>query len=97
MVEKMIINAVGGFIENDWQNPRTGEKKKIKSFALVLQSGSNIFAAEAQDEVAESLKTMPLKQDQHVLASLSFSASRNEKDGVVRYFQRVRIERLVIL
>lgn len=97
MVEKMIINAVGNYIENDWQNPRTGEKKKIKSFPLVLQNGSDVFAAEAQDEAAEVLKGMPLKQDQHVLVSLSFSASRTEKDGVVRYFQRVRIENLVIL
>ena len=97
MVEKMIINAVGSYIENDWQNPRTGEKKKIKSFGLVLQNGSDVFSAEAQDEAAETLASMSLKQDQHVLVSLSFSASRSEKDGVVRYFQRVRIENLVIL
>lgn len=97
MVEKMIVNAVGNYVENDWQNPRTGEKKKIKSFGLVLQSGSDVFATEAQDEMAETLRDMNIKQDSHVLASLSFSASRTEKDGVVRYFQRVRIEKLVVL
>lgn len=97
MVEKFIINAVGGYTENDWQNPRTGEKKLIKSFGLVLQSGNNSFVAEASDETAEKLKGMNLKPDSQVLASLSFVASRQEKDGNVRYYQRVRIEKLVVL
>lgn len=97
MVEKMIVNAVGGYTENDWTNPRTGERKTIKAFGLVLQNGNDVFAAEANDETADRLSKMNIKQDMHVLASLSFSASRNEKDGIIRYYQRVRIENLILL
>lgn len=97
MVEKMLINVVGNYIENDWQNPRTGEKKLIKSFGLILQNGNNTFNAEAQDDVAVAMKAMNLKADMPVLVSLSFQAQRSEKDNVVRYYQRVRIEKIVAL
>lgn len=97
MVEKMLINVVGNYIENDWQNPRTGEKKLIKSFGLILQNGNNTFSAEAQDDVAVAMKAMNLKADMPVLVSLSFQAQRSEKDNVVRYYQRVRIEKIVVL
>lgn len=97
MVEKMLINVVGNYIENNWQNPRTGETKVIKSFGLILQCGNNTFSAEAQDDVAVALKGMDLKPDTPVLASLSFQAQRSEKDGSVRYYQRVRIEKIVKL
>ena len=97
MVEKMIINVVGNYVENEWQNPRTGEKKLIKSIGLILQCGNNTFSAEAQDETAVVIRDMNLKPDMHVLASLSFSAQRSEKSEVVRYFQKVRIEKIVVL
>ena len=93
----MLINVVGGYSENNWTNPRTGETKNIKSFGLVLQCGNNSFVAEASDEMAEKLKAMNLRPDMQVLVSLSFNATRQEKDGSVRYFQRVRIEKLVVL
>lgn len=96
-VENAIINVVGGYTENDWTNPRTGERKQIKSFGLVLQVGNNQFVAEASDEMAEKMRSMELKPDTKVLVALSFQATRNEKDGGVRYFQRVRIEKLVVL
>ena len=95
--DKAIINVVGGYTENDWTNPRTGERKQIKSFGLVLQIGNNQFVAEASDEMAEKLRSMDLKPDSHVLVALSFQATRNEKEGSVRYFQRVRVEKLVVL
>ena len=95
--EAAIVNVVGGYTENDWTNPRTGERKLIKSFGLVLQVGNNQFAAEASDETAEKLKAMDLKPDTRVLVALSFQVSRNERDGKVMYFQRVRVEKLVVL
>lgn len=97
MVDLMLITAVSGYSENMWTNPRTGEKKNIKSFGLVLQQGNNSFVAEANDEVAERLKGMNLQADQRVIASLSFSAQRKETDNSVRYFQRVRIENVVMV
>ena len=96
-VENAIINVVGGYSENDWTNPRTGERKQIKAFGLVLQVGNNQFVAEASDEMAEGMRSMDLKPNMKVLVSLSFQATRNEKDGSIRYFQRVRIEKLVVL
>lgn len=95
--ETAIVNVVGGYAENDWTNPRTGERKQIKSFGLVLQVGNNQFAAEASDEMAEKLKAMNVMPDSRVLVALSFQVSRSEKDGKVMYFQRVRIEKLVVL
>ena len=95
--ETAIVNVVGGYSENDWTNPRTGERKQIKSFGLVLQVGNNQFAAEASDEMAEKLKAMNVMPDSRVLVALSFQVSRSEKDGKVMYFQRVRIEKLVVL
>lgn len=97
MVEKMLINVVGNYIENDWQNPRTGERKVLKSFSLVLQNGNDTFNAEASDDVAVAMKDMNLKADMPVMVSLSFQAQRSEKEGVVRYFQKVRIEKIVVL
>lgn len=97
MVREMLINVVGNYTENDWQNPRTGEKKTIKSLPLVLQSGNNTFMAEAQDDVAKTLKDMNLQAGQAVIVSLSFQAQRSEKDNNVRYFQRVRIEKLILV
>lgn len=97
MVDLMLISTVGGYSQNEWTNPRTGERKIIKSFGLVLQQGNNSYVAEANDEVAERLKNMNLQPDTRVIASLSFSAQRNEKDGAVRYFQRVRIENIVVV
>lgn len=96
-VEVAIVNVVGGYTENDWTNPRTGERKQIKSFGLVLQVGNNTFVAEASDEMAEKMRSMDLKPDTQVLVSLSFQATRAEKDGVVRYYQRVRLEKVVVL
>ena len=97
MVDKMIIKAVGGYTENSWTNPRTGETKQIKSFGLVLQNVNNSFVAEASDEMAVKMKSMDIKPDTSALVSLSFVATSNEKDGAVRYFQRVRIEHIVLL
>lgn len=97
MVAMMLINVVGNYTENNWQNPRTGESKLIRSFGLILQCGSNTFSAEAQDDVAVAMKNMDLKPDTPVLVSLSFQAQRSEKDGAVRYYQRIRIEKIVKL
>lgn len=97
MVEKMLISVVGNYIENDWQNPRTGERKLLKSFSLVLQNGNDTFSAEALDDVAVAMKDMKLKPDMPVMVSLSFQAQRSEKENVVRYFQRIRIEKIVKL
>lgn len=97
MVERMLINVVGNYIENEWQNPRTGERKTIKSFGLILQNGNDTFNAEAQDDVAVAMKDMNLKANMPVMVSLSFQAQRSEKDNIVRYYQRVRIEKIVVL
>lgn len=97
MVEKMIIKQVGGYTENEWTNPRTGERKTIKSYGLVLENGNNSFVAEASDDVAVRLSSMAIKPDIPVLASLSFVASKSEKENSVRYYQRVRIDSIILL
>lgn len=95
MVDTFIIQTVGNYSENNWTNPRTGEIKVIKSLPLVLSNGNDSFIVEANDDKAEAIKALSLKADDLVIASLSFTASRTEKDGIVRYFQRVRLEHLV--
>ena len=97
MVEKMYVKVVGNYTETDWQNPRTGEKKLIKSVSLVLQNGKESFSCEANDDLAQRVRDMNLKVDTPVLASLYFEAGSTTKDNVVRYFQRVRIEDFVTL
>ena len=95
MVEKMLVKVVGSYTENDWQNPRTGEKVKIKSITLVLQQGKESFVAEASDATAERVRDLNLRTDMPVLASLYFDAQQTTKDNQVRYFQRVRIADIV--
>lgn len=97
MVEKMYVKSVGNYTETDWQNPRTGERKKIKSITLVLQNGREGYVAEANDEVAERIRDMKLAPDTPVAVSLYFEATQSTKDNVVRYFQRVRIENVITL
>ena len=97
MVEKMYVKNVGNYTENDWQNPRSGEKVKIKSIQLVLQQGKESFVAEASDETAQRVRDMNLRNDTPVIASLYFDAASSTKDNVVRYFQRVRIENIIPL
>lgn len=97
MVEKMYVKVVGNYSETDWQNPRTGEKKLIKSVTLVMQNGREGFVAEANDEVAERIRDMKLKADTPVLVSLYFESAQSTKDNVVRYFQRVRVENIIPL
>ena len=63
----------------------------------MLQNGNNSFVAEANDEMAVKMKSMDIKPDAVALVSLSFVATSNEKEGSVRYFQRVRIEHIVLL
>ena len=96
MVEKMIVKVVGNYSENDWQNNRTGEKKLIKSIQVVLKNGREGVVAEASGELAEKIRDMKLKVDTPVLVNLSFDYQEVTKDNVVRYFQRVRIEDLVL-
>ena len=97
MVEKMLVKVVGNYSETDWQNPRTGEKKLIKSIQVVLQNGREGFVAEASDEVAVRIRDLNLKPDTPVVVSLYFETQSSTKDNVVRYFQRVRIESLIPL
>ena len=97
MVEKMFVKSVGNYTETDWQNPRTGEHKLIKSITLVLQNGREGYVAEANDNLASRIRDMNLKVDTPVAVSLSFEAGQSTKDNVVRYFQRVRIENLITL
>lgn len=91
MIEKMIVKVVGNYSENEWQNPRTGEKKIIKSIQVVLKNGREGFVAEASDDLAKSIADMKLKVDTPVMVNLSFDYQETTKDNVVRYFQRVRI------
>ena len=91
MVEKMLVKAVGNYSENEWQNPRTGEKKVIKSIQVVLKNGREGFVAEANDDLAQKISGMNLKADTPVAVSLSFDYQETTKDNVVRYFQRVRV------
>lgn len=91
MIEKMIVKVVGNYSENEWQNPRTGEKKVIKSVQVVLKNGREGFVAEASDDLAKSIADMKLKVDTPVMVNLSFDYQETTKDNVVRYFQRVRI------
>lgn len=91
MIEKMIVKVVGNYSENEWQNPRTGEKKVIKSIQVVLKNGREGFVAEASDDLAKSIADMKLKVDIPVMVNLSFDYQETTKDNVVRYFQRVRI------
>ncbi len=91
MIEKMIVKVVGNYSENEWQNPRTGEKKVIKSIQVVLKNGREGFVAEASDDLAKSIADMKLKVDTPVMVNLSFDYQETTKDNVVRYFQRVRI------
>lgn len=91
MIEKMIVKVVGNYSENEWQNPRSGEKKVIKSIQVVLKNGREGFVAEASDDLAKSIADMKLKVDTPVMVNLSFDYQETTKDNVVRYFQRVRI------
>ena len=91
MIEKMIVKVVGNYSENEWQNPRTGEKKVIKSIQVVLKNGREGFVAEASDDLAKSIADMKLKVDTPGMVNLSFDYQETTKDNVVRYFQRVRI------
>lgn len=91
MIEKMIVKVVGNYSENEWQNPRTGEKKVIKSIQVVLKNGREGFVAEASDDLAKSIADMKLKVDTPVMVNLSFDYQETTKDNVVRYFQRVRV------
>ena len=91
MIEKMIVKVVGNYSENEWQNPRTGEKKVIKSIQVVLKNGREGFVAEASEDLAKSIADMKLKVDTPVMVNLSFDYQETTKDNVVRYFQRVRI------
>lgn len=91
MVEKMIVKVVGNYSESEWQNPRTGEKKQIKSIQVVLKNGREGYVAEANDDLAKKIADMKLKVDTPVLVNLSFDYQENTKDNVTRYFQRVRV------
>lgn len=91
MVEKMLVKAVGNYSETEWQNPRTGEKKVIKSIQVVLKNGREGFVAEANDDLAQKISGMNLKVDTPVVVSLSFDYQETTKDNVVRYFQRVHV------
>lgn len=91
MVEKMLLKSVGNYSETEWQNPRTGEKKVIKSIQVVLKNGREGFVAEASDDLAQKIAGMNLKVDTPVAVGLSFDYQETTKDNVVRYFQRVRV------
>jgi len=97
MVEKMLVKSVGNYTETEWQNPRTGEKRQIKSIQVVLKNGREGFVAEANDDLAQKIAGMNLKVDTPVAVSLSFDYQETTKDNVVRYFQRVRIIDLIPL
>ena len=97
MVEKMLVKAVGNYSETEWQNPRTGEKKVIKSIQVVLKFGREGFVAEANDDLAKKIAAMNLKVDTPVAVNLFFDYQEITKDNVVRYFQRVRIESFIPL
>lgn len=97
MVEKMIVKVVGDYSENEWQNPRTGEKKVIKSIQVVLKNGREGVVAEANDDLAKNIAKMKLKVDTPVIVNLSFDYQETTKDDVTRYFQRVRVLDLIPL
>ena len=97
MVEKMYVKVVGNYTETDWQNPRTGEKKLIKSIQVVLKNGREGVVAEASGELAEKIRDMKLKVDTPVMVNLSFDYQESTKDNAVRYFQRVRVENIIPL
>lgn len=97
MVEKMIVKVVGNYSETEWQNPRTGEKKQIKSIQVVLKNGREGVVAEANDDLAKKIADMKLKVDTPVLVNLSFDYQETTKDNAVRYFQRVRVIDLIPL
>lgn len=97
MVEKMIVKVVGDYSENEWQNPRTGEKKVIKSIQVVLKNGREGVVAEANDNLAKNIADLKLKVDTPVLVNLSFDYQETTKDNVTRYFQRVRVIDLIPL
>ena len=97
MVEKMIVKVVGNYSETEWQNPRTGEKKQIKSIQVVLKNGREGVVAEANDDLAKKIADMKLKVDTPVLVNLSFDSQETTKDNAVRYFQRVRVIDLIPL
>lgn len=91
MIEKMVVKVVGNYSETEWQNPRTGEKKQIRSIQVVLKNGREGFVAEANDDLAKAISDMKLKVDTPVMVNLSFDYQETTKDNVVRYFQRVRV------
>lgn len=97
MVDKMLIKEVLGYTQREWTNPRTGERKNIRTFSLVLTNGSDSVLAEGNDELAERMSGMTIKPDSMACVGLSFHANPTEKDGERRYFQRVRIESFVLL
>ena len=97
MIEKMIVKVVGNYSENEWTNPRTGEKKLIRSVQVVLKNGREGFVAEANDELAKQIADMKLKVDTPVMVNLSFEYQDVTKDNVTRYFQRVRVIDLIPL
>lgn len=91
MVQTMIVKVVGNYSENEWQNPRTGETKLIRSIQVVLKNGREGYVAEASDDLAKIIRDMNIKVDTPALVNLSFDYQDVTKDNVVRYFQRVRI------
>lgn len=91
MVQTMIVKVVGNYSENEWQNPRTGEKKMIRSIQVVLKNGREGYVAEASDDLAKAIRDMNVNVDTPVLVNLSCDYQEVVKDNVVRYFQRVRI------
>ena len=92
-----VVNRVLGYSEKEWTNTRTGERKTIKSFALLLQTSNNHVIAEAADDVAETLKSMDIKVGSRAVVCLSFNVSCSTKDNEDRFFQRVRIEKLFLV
>lgn len=97
MVDKMLVKEVLGYTQREWTNPRTGEKKNIRSFSLVLSNGSGSLLAEGNDELAERMTQMEIQPEAVCAVILSFHVNVMEREGEKRYFQRVRIEEFVLL
>ncbi len=74
--------------------PRTfeGNEGTITALEIELQSGGNVFVADAFDKNANDVKTLGIQQGDMVMAELIFSrASFQTKDGRTAYRQRVSV------
>lgn len=69
-----------------------GNEGTVTALEIELQSGGNVFVADAFDKTANDVKTLGIQQGDMIMAELIFSrASFRTKDGRAAYRQRVNV------